>query len=251
MGRYAADGDSPLVISSHLTLEKPFSLDRALVERLIRRGINAKEAFTIRDNSGHYFRASLKELNRDAGLALPYERMERSPEPTVEITLACAVLGRQRMLFVIQKATELGVGQIVPLITDHSVHPENFEHEKAGAWPAQILRAARQCRRSSLPLLHPPTPLELFLRSPSFTTADLRIVLDDRSDPSPAPAGPVQRIVLLVGPEGGFSDSERLKLEGRARPCVLGGRILRAETAVIVGLTAVQMQWGDFSVSTS
>jgi len=50
-----------------------------------------------------------------------YERMERSPEASIDITLACAVLARQRMQFVMQKATELGAARIVPLITEHSV----------------------------------------------------------------------------------------------------------------------------------
>jgi 16S rRNA (uracil1498-N3)-methyltransferase len=247
MDRCAAKGDAPLQLASRLTLQEPFALDRTLVERLRLRGINAKEAFTIRDASGDYFRASLKELHRDQGIALPYERMSRSPEPTVEITLACAVLARQRMIFVMQKATELGVTQITPLITDHSVPPEGLEHEKAASWPAQLLRAAKQCRRGSIPHLHPPTSLDTFLTSTICTSADLCLVLDDRSDPTPAPKGPTQRIVLFVGPEGGFSDAERSKLEGKARPWVLGGRVLRAETAVLVGLTAVQMRWGDFT----
>jgi 16S rRNA (uracil1498-N3)-methyltransferase len=247
MDRYAAKGDPPLETGFRLTLEEPFTLERALVERLVRRGINTKEAFTIRDASGDYFRASLKELQSDQGVALPYERMTRSPESTVEITLACAVLARQRMLFVMQKATELGVTKIAPLITDHSVPPEGLEHEKAASWPGQLLRAARQCRRGSIPHLHPPVSLDTFLASSTCTSADLCIVLDDRSTPTLVPKGSTRRIVLFVGPEGGFSDAERLKLEGKAEPLVLGGRILRAETAVLVGLTAVQMTWGDFA----
>ena len=75
---------------------------------------------------------------------------------------------------------------------------------------------------------------------------DLRLFLDDRSEPSPAPTGPPKRIALLVGPEGGFSDAERQRLVAHARPLVLGGRVLRAETAVFVGLTAVHVTWGDF-----
>jgi 16S rRNA (uracil1498-N3)-methyltransferase len=178
---------------------------------------------------------------------LPYERMERSPEPTVDITLACSVLARQRMIFIMQKATELGVMRIVPLLTDHSVPPEGLEHERANAWPAQVIRAAKQCRRGSLPQVLPPTPVDLFLVSPAFTAADVCVMLDDRSAPAPAPADPPRRIVLLVGPEGGFSDAERSRLAGKASPWILGGRILRAETAVLVGLTAVHMTWGDFT----
>jgi len=250
MNRYAAAGDKSLEISSRLTLQEPFSLESNLVKRLVHREINAKEAFTIRDGSGDYFRASLKELNKGKGLAVPYERMERSPEPTVEITLACAVLGRQRMLFVMQKATELGVTHIVPLLTDHSVPTEDLDHEKASSWPVQILRAARQCRRGSLPQVHPPTSLDTFLISSTFTSADVCVVLDAHSVPTPPTTESVRRIVLLVGPEGGFSDAERSKLATKTHPWVLGGRILRAETAVIVGLTAVQITWGDFTRAT-
>ncbi|MGE5611545.1 MAG: RsmE family RNA methyltransferase [Bacillota bacterium] len=246
-GRSDAPGDEPLAIASRLTLQEPFRIGRALVKRLQRREVNPKEAFTIRDESGTYFRAAFKESDTNGGLALPYERMERSPEPTIDITLACAVLARQRMHFVVQKATELGVMRIVPLLTDYSVPLEGLEHEQSHAWPGHIARAAKQCRRGSLPQVLPPTPLDSFLASPVFTTADLCLFLDDRSEPAPVPAGPPQRIVLLVGPEGGFSDAERAKLTGKARPWVLGGRVLRAETAVLVGLTAVHMTWGDFT----
>lgn len=71
-------------------------------------------------------------------------------------------------------------------------------------------------------------------------------MLDDRSEPQQPSDAPVKRVVLIVGPEGGFSDSERQGLSGLAHPWVLGGRVLRAETAVVAGLTAVQMRWGDF-----
>jgi 16S rRNA (uracil1498-N3)-methyltransferase len=214
---------------------------------LRRREVNAKEAFTIRDASGVYFRVSLKECDARGGVALPYERMEHSPEPRIDITLACAVLARQRMHFVVQKATELGVRRIVPLLTDHSVPLEGLAAEQAHAWAGHIARAAKQCRRASLPGVLSPMPLELLLASKVFTAADRCLFLDDRSEAAPLRAEAPQRIVLLVGPEGGFSDAERAKLAGRAWPWVLGGRILRAETAVVAGLTAVQLKWGDFA----
>jgi 16S rRNA (uracil1498-N3)-methyltransferase len=246
MARYAAPGDEAIAIDSALTLQQPFRIGRGIMKRLERRGINPSEAFTIRDQTGTYFRASLKEIGGEGGSALPYERMERSPEPTIEITLACSVLARQRMIFVMQKATELGVTRIVPLLTDHSVPREGLEHERAHSWPAQVIRAAKQCRRASLPHVVQPATLDGLFASPAFAAADVRIFLDDRSIPVPTPAAPPRRIVLIVGPEGGFSDPERARLPEKASPWVLGGRILRAETAVIVGLTAVNMVWGDF-----
>jgi 16S rRNA (uracil1498-N3)-methyltransferase len=237
-----------LAIPGTLTIDQPFRFDRGLAKRLRMREVNAKEAFTLRDASGTYFRASVTEYDTRGGAAVAYERMSRSPEPTVDLTLACAVLARQRMHTVIQKATELGVRRIVPLFTDHSVPPGAVEHEQAHAWPGHVARAAKQCRRSSLPRLLAPAALDAFLASPLFASADLRLFLDDRADDARAPAPPERprRILLLVGPEGGFSDLERSCLAATARPWVLGGRVLRAETAVLVGLTAVHMTWGDF-----
>ncbi len=247
MGRCDAPGDAPLTIATRLTLQEPFRIDRSLVKRLQRREVNPKEAFTIRDGSAAWFRASFKECDAASGLAVPYEHMSRSPEPIIDVTLACAVLARQRMNFVMQKATELGAMRIVPLLTDYSVRQEGLEQEQAHAWPGQVTRAAKQCRRGSLPQVLPPTPLGSFLASTLFVAADLRLFLDDRSESAPHSTSPPRHIVLLVGPEGGFSDAERGMLAGRACPWVLGGRVLRAETAVIVGLTAVHMTWGDFT----
>jgi 16S rRNA (uracil1498-N3)-methyltransferase len=244
VGRYDAPGDPPLTVPS-LELQVPFVFDGALARRLVRREVNPKEAFTVRDDRGTYFRAALKELGKDGGVAIPYERMLRSPESVVMITLACAVLARQRMIFVVQKATELGVARIVPLFTEFAVPPHGLEHEKAHAWPGQVIRAARQCRRSSLPELLAPMPLDAFLASPA-AGADLSLFLDDRSHGTPAPTVTPRRIILFVGPEGGFSDTERENLKNRAFPWLLGGRVLRAETAVLAGLTAVQLAWGDF-----
>lgn len=248
-GRYDAAGDEQLAFPAPLTLDTPFRFDRGLAKRLRMREVNVTEAFTLRDASGAYFRASVKEYDAKGGLAVAYERMGRSPEPTIDLTLACAVLARQRMHTVVQKATELGVRRIVPLLTDHSVPSGAIEHEQAHAWAGHVARAAKQCRRSSLPHLLAPAALDAFLASPLLATTDLRLFLDDRSEPSPARVEPPRRIILFVGPEGGFSDAERELLTAHATPWVLGGRVLRAETAVLVGLTAAHMTWGDFRES--
>lgn len=247
-GRYDAAGDGPLEAAA-LTLGTPFAFGAALAAGLLRREVNPKEAFTVRDPSGVFYRASLKELSASGGTAVPYERCAASPEPGIEVTLACAVLARQRMIFVVQKATELGVSRIVPLLTEHSVPSGGLEHEKAHAWPGQVVRAAKQCRRSSLPELLAPTTLDAFLASAPAAAADLLVCLDNLAGTAPAPAAAPSKVVLLVGPEGGFSDAERKRLEGKVSPWVLGGRVLRAETAVLVGLTAVHLNWGDFKAA--
>ncbi|HEX8520858.1 MAG TPA: RsmE family RNA methyltransferase [Tepidisphaeraceae bacterium] len=242
----ASPGDEPLSTSLTLTLDQPFRFDRGLAKRLRLREINPTEAFTLRDATGAYFRASIKEYNAKGGLALPYERMARSPESTIDITLACAILARHRMHLVMQKATELGVRRIVPLFTDHSVPSTALDQQQPHAWPSHIARATRQCRRSSVPHLLSPATLDEFLKSPLLAATDLKLFLDDQSNPSPAPHKIPKRIILFTGPEGGFSDPERQRLASQAHPYVLGGRVLRAETAAIAGLTALHVTWGDF-----
>jgi 16S rRNA (uracil1498-N3)-methyltransferase len=243
--RYAAAADGPLEFP-FLELEKPFDFDRDLARRLILREVNPKEAFSVKDSSGVFFRASVKELGEQGGIAVPYEKFLSSPEPSIEITLACAVLARQRMLFVAQKATELGVSRIVPLLTEHSVPVSGLDHEKAHAWPGQIIRAAKQCRRSSLPELCAPMTLEAFLSSPISLQSDLRICLDDTVSPFRIHKENPHSIILFVGPEGGFSDSERALFKDKVQFLTFGGRILRAETAVLAGLTTTQLLLGDF-----
>lgn len=244
--RVATPGDEPLVAAGPLVLDEPFRFDRGVAKRLAMREVNATEAFTLRDLGGTYFRASVKAYDDGGGLAVAYERMERSPESTIDLVLACPILARQRMHWVMQKATELGARRIVPLLTEFSVKPEGLRAEQPHAWGGHIARAARQCRRSSLPHLLPIATLDAFLASPLVAATELKLYLDDRSEAVPPPGEGPTKILLLVGPEGGFSDAERQKLAEHAKPWVLGGRILRAETAAIVGLTVAQAMWGDF-----
>jgi 16S rRNA (uracil1498-N3)-methyltransferase len=245
--------NAPLRHATTLLEGDRIALDSFQVRALRHREIKEKEAFTIVDGAGDYFRASLKALKKSSGEALVYERMAASTESPAEITLLCAVLARQRMLVVVQKATELGVARVVPVISERSVQRDGLEHEKAHAWPKQALRAARQCRRASLPEVRAPIELVSALRDRCVTEADLRVYLDDRSsrqsaldDTATDFKGAGARIVFAVGPEGGWVDEERAALEAHgASPLRLGGRVLRAETAVFAGLTLLQHAYGD------
>lgn len=236
----------PLAVGAEL------KVDAGMLRSLDAREINVSEAFTIADPTGTFFRASLKLRDEKSGRAVVYEKMPRSPESPAHITLVCPVLGRQRMLTVCQKATELGVARIVPVLSDHSVQRDGLDHEKPWAWKGQCLKAARQCRRGSLPELTEVISFEAALVAPFWTEASRRFALDDRSpietDPFPASDAAVEAsdVVLVVGPEGGFSDPERARLdEHKAVVLALGGRVLRAETAVFVGLTVLQHRLGD------
>jgi 16S rRNA (uracil1498-N3)-methyltransferase len=240
---------APLVHAGVLAEGLEISLGRDHARGLRFREINPKEAFTLVDERGRFFRASLTSLSETGGEALVYEAMAHSPESPARITLLCAVLARQRMLGVIQKATELGVVRVVPVISARSVQQGGLSHEKAHAWPGQALRAARQCRRASVPEVRIAMALTAALDDPSFASASHRFYLDDRAGDRTlsVPSGETATdVAFVVGPEGGFTDDERSLLANRGASALrFGGRVLRAETAVLVGLARLQQVYGD------
>lgn len=240
---------APLVHAAPFQLGDTVALDPVAAAGLRFRKVNVKEAFTLCDAAGQYFRASLTALSDAHAEAVVYEAMPAAPESPVEITLVCAVLQRQRMLWVAQKAAELGVARIQPVFTLKSVQADGLAHEKAHAWPAQALKGARQCRRGSVPEMAPTVQLEAFTATALWKGADARVFLDDRADEAGNPLTPCRSLMLVVGPEGGFANVERQRLvDAGARPLRLGGRVLRAETAVVAGLVVAQHRLGDMGL---
>ena len=166
--------NAALLHPESLVVGQRIQLGAQHVQGLRFREIRPKEAFTLVDRDGRFFRASLIALNRDDGEALVYEAMTRSPESPAQITLFCAVLARQRMLFVIQKATELGVARVIPVVSERSVQWGGLAHEKSPAWPGQALKASRQCRRASVPEVRGAISFAAALDDASFTRATRR-----------------------------------------------------------------------------
>ena len=236
---------APVRFAGALTLGQTVTLDDVAVAGLAFREVNVSEAFTLVDAEGRFFRASLKAPAQ----ALVYESFDVAPESPALITLFCAILGRQRMILVTQKAAELGCDAMVPVVTQYSVQPgPALEKEKPWAWRGQSLKGSRQCRRGSVMQVHEPIDLQKALALPAWTGAHARFFLDDRGAAVPTDelrprAG---AYALMVGPEGGFSDAERaLLLAAKGKSLRLGGRVLRAETAVFAGLSVLQHRLGD------
>lgn len=233
---------APIRHAGALTLGQTVTLDDAALAGLALREVNVSEAFTLADASGAFFRASRKSETE----ALVYEAFDVSPESPARITLFCAILGRQRMIQVTQKAAELGCVALVPVLTEHSVQRgPALEKEKPWAWRGQSVKGSRQCRRGSVMQVAEPTPLRDALALPAWKDAAARFFLDDRSEGSLEARGPAN-YALFVGPEGGFSDTERATLRKQGGvPLRLGARVLRAETAVFAGLAVLQHRLGD------
>jgi 16S rRNA (uracil1498-N3)-methyltransferase len=180
------------------------------------------------------FAARIEHIRRDRAELL-VERLTRPQVPEPDLWLAFALLKRDATDLVVQKATELGVSELHPVITDRcSAHRMN-----AARLTAIAIEAAEQCERLSVPRLHPARPLATLLAD--WPVNRRLVVAMERSDapriaPGQDPRG------LLVGPEGGFTPAELDAM--RSRPFVtaasLGPRILRAETACIAGLALLQ-----------
>jgi 16S rRNA (uracil1498-N3)-methyltransferase len=209
---------------------------------VLRRGAgDAVLVFNARDGEWAGRIASLKKDRCRIAL----ETQNRAPAPEPDLRLMVAALKRDAMEWLVEKATELGVAAIHPVLTRRSVADRVNQ-----ARLAAIARgAAEQCERLSLPVIHAAMPLHAVLGSwdgtPIFMAAE-------RSGADPLPnalAGQRLPLGLLIGPEGGF---DRAELDAaRSYPFVktigLGPRILRAETAAVTGLAILAALAGDWS----
>lgn len=209
---------------------------------VLRRGAgDAVAVFNARDGE---WAGRITALRKDR-CRIALEAQSRAPAPEPDLRLMVAALKRDAMEWLVEKATELGVAAIHPVLTRRSVADRVNQ-----ARLAAIARgAAEQCERLSLPVIHAAMPLHAVLSAwdgtPIFMAAE-------RSGADPLPnalAGQRLPLGLLIGPEGGF---DRAELDAaRSYPFVktigLGPRILRAETAAVTGLAILAALAGDWS----
>jgi 16S rRNA (uracil1498-N3)-methyltransferase len=171
-------------------------------------------------------------------------------ESPFAITLVQCVPRGDRMDFIVQKATELGVARIVPVLSQRSVVrlDESQKESKVAHWRAVVLNACEQCGRNRLPVIEAPAPLINYLGSSASTTA--RLVLEPADKSLAGPPNLDAAVEIAIGPEGGFADDEldAFRLAGFMR-VQLGPRILRTETAAIAALTWLQTRFGDMRAS--
>ncbi len=168
----------------------------------------------------------------------------------MHIVLAQAMCGSEKMDWIVQKATELGVAEIRPVQAQRSVAKLSSERaeKRIEHWRSVTVSACEQCGRNTLPQVHAPQDFSAWLAQ-MRDIPDTKLILSPGSDLSlhklPAPQG---KVALLIGPEGGFSaeESQLAQLAGFISTR-LGAHVLRTETAAIAGVAALQTLWGDFS----
>ncbi|MCX8099525.1 MAG: 16S rRNA (uracil(1498)-N(3))-methyltransferase, partial [Casimicrobiaceae bacterium] len=190
------------------------------------------DAVTLFDGLGGELPATLIAVDRRAvwvgtGTRRPIER-----ERARQITLAVGLIASERFDWLVQKAVELGVARIEPLLTERSQRIPGSIDKRLAHWQGIVIAASEQCGRNRLAHIEPPQPLAVWLER----LGDRSLVLADGEGGTSyiSPEGP---LTLAVGPEGGFSPGELAALRARAQVrLTLGPTVLRAETAAVAGL---------------
>ncbi|HET7294117.1 MAG TPA: RsmE family RNA methyltransferase, partial [Vicinamibacteria bacterium] len=178
------------------------------------------------------------------------ERLVPRPESPLRLELALSPLKGDRMELVVQKATELGVGAIRPVVTartDAAARPA-LQGSRQERWDKVASGAAEQCGRAVVPEVAPTVTLDRLLQLPFEGAKGLLL---ERDAPPPLASLPrPSSLLLLIGPAGGFEEWEVERLAAAGfRPFGLGPRILRAETAAIAAVALAQALWGDLGFS--
>lgn len=202
------------------------------------------------DGAGHECHGVIADLSGKRVLVSDIKSVDTFRESPLHTVLAQALCSSEKMDWIIQKATELGVTEIQPLDTERSVARLSAERaeKRMAHWQQVTISACEQCGRNTLPVIHPPIDIMVWLRKLHEQTGSKFILLPEGATALSAQARPVGPAVLMIGAEGGFSpaESETALLCGFT-PIRMGARVMRTETAAIAGLTALQLLWGDMA----
>ena len=199
----------------------------------------------VLDGLGHEFRCAVSNIRRDvAELRIDAEVEPAKPESQLQLNLGVALLKGEKFDLVVQKATELGVTKITPLITRYAdIHLRDASDAKKRVtrWQRIAIEAAKQSGRAFVPEISSPVGFEeaLEIEGPG-------VMFSERGGTELDSLSAASRLTALVGSEGGWADEEIETAQARGFHMVtLGGRILRAETAAIAVTVLLQHRFGD------
>lgn len=204
-------------------------------------------ALVLFNGDGNDYPAILTDVGRRSACARIEDCKPNLNESTLRLHLVQAISKSDHMDITVQKAVELGVQLIQPVLSARGLRlpPERLSR-KLEHWRAVAVSACEQCGRSRIPELRNPMKLDAWLESPA-SGAGIRVLLDPTAthglEVQPRPHGSVE---LLIGPEGGFAPEElEQAASARVLGLRLGPRVLRTETAGIVAIALMQARWGD------
>ena len=191
------------------------------------------------DGSSGEWLARIAEAGKKR-MTLAIDRRTRQPEAIPDVWLAFAPVKRNQTDWLVEKATELGVARLIPVMTRRTI----AERVKLERLEAIAIEAAEQCGRTRLPAIDAPMQLAQLLEQ-----GDRQLYFADEGGGDPAASAfKPGAATILTGPEGGFTDEERAAIRAapNAVPISLGPRILRAETAALAALATYMAVAGDW-----
>jgi len=209
------------------------------------------DALTVLDGRGNAYEAVIEQAGREAVICAITSHINAGGTPSLKITLVQGLPKGDKMDLIVQKATELGVCRIIPLVCDRTVVKLTGDksQRRLERWQRIAVEAAKQCRRPDIPEILPLAGWETVLADLSDNSLALipweeenQVALKKVLEESKTTGG----FVVFIGPEGGFTSAEvELARSHGVKPVSLGPRILRTETAGLVVLAIMQYQFGD------
>lgn len=199
------------------------------------------DTVSLFDGRGGEYAARVTHMGRSEVRVEVETHMPRECEPEIAVHLALGMPANERMDWLVEKATELGVASIQPLLAERSVLRLAGERaeKKQAHWQGVAIAACEQCGRNRVPLVHPVQPLQAWLAAQA--SAGLVLSLRPGTQGIASVAG-AAATTLLSGPEGGLAPAEEDAALARGwRPVHLGPRVLRAETAPLAALAVLTL----------
>jgi 16S rRNA (uracil1498-N3)-methyltransferase len=206
--------------------------------------LKAGDEVYVFDGVGREFRCTVIKTTRDtADLQIEAEVEPAKPESQLQLNLCVALLKGEKFDLVVQKATELGVQRVTPLITRYAdiyLRDQSDAAKRVARWQRIALEAAKQSGRAFVPEISMPVAFD------SLNSDGLVVMFSERNGESLEKIPSSDTITALIGSEGGWSDEEIESARARDFHVItLGGRILRAETAAITVTALLQHMFGD------
>ena len=206
--------------------------------------ISVGNTITVFDGLGNFAEARVLSVSKQR-IDLMLELAESKLTPLPEITLAQAIPKGKNMDWIVQKAVELGVTKIQPLVTRNTIVSPG--DEKAEKWRRTALEACKQCAQFTIPTIANPISFDTWIKSPE--TSELKIIASLADNPKNfretlAAHPEIESVTILIGPEGDFTPQETAAaLAAGFIPVTLGDLVLRVETATLFCLSAIRFQY--------
>lgn len=206
--------------------------------------IQPEQWITVFDGFGNYAEAKVLSVSKQR-ISLMLDLAEAKLTPLPEITLAQAIPKGKNMDWIVQKAVELGVSRIQPLLTRHTIVSPG--DEKAEKWRRTALEACKQCAQFTLPVIEDPVTFNEWIKKPD--TSELKLIASLAENPQNfretlAAHPELSSVTILIGPEGDFSPEETgASIAAGFIPITLGDLVLRVETATMFCLSAIRFQY--------